>query len=138
MAAWVSPNQRAFLFVEDKLNYVEKLVEFHKGAGDKFPVDYIPGDYYSILRKRLINEETQELEQELEGVNFADKSTLLKELCDVLYVVFGTAVTYGLPIDKAFERVHENNMLKTAYDRNLFGKIIKPPHHPKVDLKDLV
>jgi hypothetical protein len=53
-------------------------------------------------------------------------------------VVFGTVVTYDLPVERAFKIVHENNMLKINYPRNEKGKIVKPVDHPKVNLKEII
>jgi hypothetical protein len=54
-------------------------------------------------------------------------------------VIFGTAAIYGLYIEEAFARVHENNMLKlTTGNLNDLGKFVKAKDHPKVYLGDLV
>jgi len=45
-----------------------------------------------------------------------NKERLLKELCDVLYVTYGFAATFGLNINEAFNRVHASNMSKLGED----------------------
>jgi len=67
----------------------------------------------------------------------------LKELADLVYVIYGRARTMGYDLDEAVARVHWNNMgrmmqadgsIKFRED----GKVIKNPEYPKVDFSDLV
>lgn len=71
-----------------------------------------------------------------------NKVELLKELCDLEYVTVGTSVTFGLPHEKAFIAVHENNLTKVSSDGTILtredGKVLKPEGYRKVDLSDLV
>jgi predicted HAD superfamily Cof-like phosphohydrolase len=66
---------------------------------------------------------------------------LMKEMCDLLYVVLGMSVRYKeltfLP--EAFGSVHANNMLKlNGGTLDASGKLQKPPDYSPVDLTDLV
>ena len=63
------------------------------------------------LRVRLIEEETHEV---IEAMRMGDLHEIAKELADLLYVTFGTAVTYGIDMDKVWEAVHHSNMTKAA------------------------
>ena len=102
------------------MDYIKKLEEFHKKVFLKtgcWSADtnqkFIPDNDTANLRAYLIREESGELEDVLTGSDSdCSKEHLLKELTDVLYVVFGTIVTYNLPIEEAFERTHLNNILK--------------------------
>lgn len=116
------------------MNYLEKLKEFDSNTKQNI-VEYVPGDFNAIKRIRLIQEECNEL---VDALNSETKENVLKEICDVLYVVFGTASLYNLNVDDAFALVHENNMLKINYPKNEFGKIIKSKDHPKVSLTHLL
>ena len=67
----------------------------------------------------------------------------LKELADLVYVVYSYANALGYDLDEAIKRVHENNMARMRQDngeilRRSDGKIIKNPNTPKVNLEDLV
>jgi len=89
------------------------------------------------LRHDLVEEEVDEL---FEAQTTED---LLKEMADVVYVVYGMAATFGLDLDEALKRVHENNMGRMyqpdgTIKRREDGKILKNPNTPKVDLSDLV
>jgi NTP pyrophosphatase (non-canonical NTP hydrolase) len=92
------------------------------------------------LCQELIEEEVYELIDEIESKSI-DPEKILKELCDVLYLLFGFASKYKelkfLP--EAFLRVHSNNMLKLENGTiRGDGKLVKSPDHPKPDLSDLV
>ena len=88
------------------------------------------------MRFKLIIEELHEF------TDATDKENLLKEMADLLYVIYGYAATYGLPIDEAFKRVHESNMSKLGDDgKPLYredGKVLKGPNYKPADLGDLV
>jgi predicted HAD superfamily Cof-like phosphohydrolase len=87
------------------------------------------------LRRELVMEEANEV-RTAESVE-----ELTKELADLLYVVYGFAVTFGLPIDEVFERVHRSNMSKLGDDgKPLYrddGKVLKGPNYQPPELKDL-
>ncbi len=130
------------------MDFINALREFQKAVFVKtgmWPADigqtFIPNNETSRLREFLHNEETEELNDVLLG---RDEDTtqahLLKEICDTLYVVMGTAVCYFDPdvIVEGFKRVHENNMLKITNGTVLsYGKFQKAADHPKVVLTDL-
>ena len=67
----------------------------------------------------------------------------LKELADLVYVIYSYARARGFDLETAIERVHENNMSRCVWpDGNVKyredGKILKQPNYPKPDLSDLV
>ena len=86
--------------------------EFHK----KFNVpslnkpSLIPSDR-SDLRYKLMADEVKEY---LEGVENDDLENIAKELCDILYAVYGTILEHGLQdvIEEIFEEVHKSDMSK--------------------------
>ena len=58
-------------------------------------------------------------------------------LCDLLYVVYGAAVTMGIDLDPFFAEVHRANMAKDGGGTRADGKILKPegwqpPDHEKI------
>ena len=98
------------------------------------------------MRTKLIEEETKEVVQETlwedaYGNPKINKAELTKELADLLYVTYGMAVTFGLPIDEVFERVHQSNMSKLGDDgKPLYredGKVLKGPNYQPPKLDDL-
>jgi len=89
------------------------------------------------LRSNLILEEAREFQaasDELDLVEIADA------IADLLYVVYGAAVTYGLDAQVLFDEVHRSNMTKiwpdgTIHRRESDGKILKPPSYSPADIK---
>lgn len=67
----------------------------------------------------------------------------LKELADLVYVIYGYALANGWDLDEALYRVHANNLGRMTQPdgtikRRADGKVIKNPDYPKVNLEDLV
>ena len=92
------------------------------------------------LRFNFIQEEFDELA--LESVAGKDPENMLKEIADLVYVLYGYAATYGWDLDKAVRRVHLSNMSKLGLDgkpiKDDKGKVIKGPNYKKPKLTDLV
>jgi predicted HAD superfamily Cof-like phosphohydrolase len=65
----------------------------------------------------------------------AAKAALIKELCDVLYVTYGTLHQLDVNADAAFAEVHRSNMSKTP---NPHGKALKGPGYHVADMESLV
>lgn len=87
------------------------------------PVPTAVGDDTRQLRIRLIQEEFNELREALES---DDLTSVAKELADLLYVVYGTAVSYGIDMDPVFREVHRSNMSKVGGYKREDGKWVKP------------
>ena len=118
----------------------EKVKEFMEAFGQEVKESPELADHKTAcLRLKLILEEFEELEDaQAEGhlVGIADA------LSDLLYVVYGTAHTFGIPIDKCFEEVHNSNMSKLGVDgKPIFrddGKVLKGPNFYEPDLKGIL
>ena len=72
-----------------------------------------------------------------------DHLNQLKELADLVYVVYGYANAMGWDLSEALLRVHDNNLGRITQDdgtiqRREDGKIIKNPNAPKINLEDLI
>jgi hypothetical protein len=94
------------------------------------------------LYSRLIMEEYDEWKQELVQVN-GPRTAELKELADLVYVIYGYALSKGWNLDEALYRVHVNNILRVkqpdgTVKKREDGKILKIDNPPKVRLDDLV
>ncbi len=91
------------------------------------------------LRKRLIEEEVDEL---MEAMRTYNKADILKELVDIVVVCVGMADTYGWDFDEAFQRVHQSNMSKVGKNGKpkyrSDGKVLKSENYVPPDLSDLV
>lgn len=115
------------------------------------PIDTELSSKQLILRMSFIDEEVKELRDEVltavkeleetKAVSHQLHVNLLKELGDVMYVASGFAVTFGLPISRAFDRIHESNMSKMVDGKaikNDEGKVMKGPNYRPPILGDLV
>ncbi len=83
----------------------------------------LPEEGTRQLRVRLIQEEFDELK---EAIAAQDLAGVAKELADLLYVVYGTAVSYGVDMDPVFREVHRSNLSKVGGYKRPDGKWIKP------------
>jgi len=108
---------------------MEMVKEYQKVSGQK------PDPYLYVS---LIGEEYSEW-------YYADQDPEeeLKELADIVYVIYGYANACGWDLDQALWRVHDNNMGRMyqpdgTIKRRADGKIVKNPNYPKVSLEDLV
>jgi predicted HAD superfamily Cof-like phosphohydrolase len=111
---------------------MEALLEFHS-----HPNSILDDQTNGIpLRKTLVREETKEL---IEALDEGDVAHIAREMADVLYVVYGTAIVYGIDLDAAFEEVHRAAMDKMeAGLRREDGKIMKPPGFIPPDMTDAI
>ena len=87
------------------------------------PVPTVVGGGTRELRVKLIQEEFDELK---EALATEDLSSIAKEMADLLYVVYGTAVSYGIDMDPVFREVHRSNMSKLGGYKREDGKWVKP------------
>jgi predicted HAD superfamily Cof-like phosphohydrolase len=129
--------------------YEDKVRAFHEAFG--ITLDAPMTAELLAFRKRLIGEEIKELydeidraAEELRAQGHVSRKTLadlMKELADVQYVLSGTVVTFGLPADEVYDRVHESNMSKLGEDgkpvRREDGKVMKGPRYHPPHLGDL-
>ena len=117
---------------------MQKVRKFHEKM--EMAVDQPFSKELLEFRMKLIFEEVQELAEagfQLEGnidqgETYVLMQDFLKELCDVVYVLKGTAVSFGLNFDKAYNLVHKSNMsklpiVKCEHGKLLKGKNYKPP-----------
>lgn len=130
------------------MSYYTDVKEFH----EKFdlvvrdtPIDFShenldPQDSELFqLRDTLMNEEWRELKEawvEEDLVEFADA------MCDLIYVIAGTAVSFGIDLDRCFSEVQRSNMSKLDEDgkpiKRIDGKIMKGPNFSEPDLRSII
>lgn len=87
------------------------------------------------LRIRLIQEEFDELKEAMATGNLA---TVAKEMADLLYVTYGTAVSYGIDMEPVFREVHRSNLSKIGGYKRADGKWVKPPTYSPADIESLL
>jgi predicted HAD superfamily Cof-like phosphohydrolase len=113
------------------------LREYHRVFGlpaTEHPTLDVPSDVREI-RCALIDEEGAEFRTAVEA---GDVVGVADAIGDLLYVVYGAAVTFGIPADEIFDEVHRSNMTKLGEDgRPLVradGKVLKGPDFRPPDL----
>jgi predicted HAD superfamily Cof-like phosphohydrolase len=101
--------------------------DFHQAFGQRIgEKPELPNIDERSLRVRLLSEEFEEYrsaEYDNDIVEIADA------LADIIYIACGTAVSYGIPLDKVFEEVHRSNIAKLVDGKVLRredGKVQKP------------
>ena len=87
------------------------------------------------LRIRLIQEEFDELKESMAEGNLA---ALAKEMADLLYVVYGTAVSYGIDMEPVFREVHRSNLSKVGGYKREDGKWVKPPTYSPASIEPII
>ena len=117
-----------------------QVLEFHEAFNlprEPLPTGHV-GDTLAQLRVRLLREEVEEFADATEQ---RDLVAIADALADVVYVAYGSAITYGIDLDAVVREVHRANMSKLdTAGRPIMrgdGKVLKsarytPPNVEKV------
>lgn len=104
------------------------LVEFHRAYD--CPIRYSPTAVPDErdLRIELLREEWSEY---LTAASLGDVVEVADALADMIYVIFGTALSYGIALPAVLAEVHRSNMSKLGEDGKPLlrddGKVMKGP-----------
>ena len=118
----------------------EKVKEFMNIFGQEIKNKAeFPNEKIIDLRKKLIEEEFQELK---DAIKENDIVEVADALTDILVVTYGAGVAFGINLNKCFEEVHRSNMSKLSQEGkpiyNEFGKVMKGPNYSPPDLKKFI
>lgn len=121
------------------MNEQQKMVqEFMEKARQHIPLSpTIPHEKVRGLRIDLIQEELDELHLAFE--HYKSLRLIADAIGDLLYVVYGTAVSCGIDIEPIFTEIHRSNMSK--FIDGTFredGKYLKGPSYSKPNLKPIL
>jgi predicted HAD superfamily Cof-like phosphohydrolase len=124
-----------------RIDYFGCVREFHEAFD--VPASEMPTAHVDhalrTSRQALMEEELRELHRAMDS---EDLVGVADGLADLLYVVFGTAVAYGIPIDEVFAEVHVSNMSKLGSDGKPIigehGKRLKGPRYRPPNIAPLV
>lgn len=130
----------------EKKNMIEMVREFHEAFNH--PVSNRPtlspegqnAAELHDLRVKLIQEELDELKEGLATNNIVEVADAIS---DLLYVVIGAGIVYGIPMETVFDEVHRSNMTKLGPDGKPLlngvncpldparpvGKVVKGPNY---------
>lgn len=113
----------------------ELVMEFHQTYGQPIrtkPELHIPE---KELRFNLIKEEFEEYEEALAENDFVE---VADALADMIYVIYGAAITHGIDLDDVLKEVQRSNMSKLGEDGKPIwredGKILKGPNFSEPDI----
>jgi len=105
-------------------DWQKDVKDFHEKFGCHVGSMTVPLETNLVaLRKKLIEEEHYELQDAIDSGNLA---YIAKESSDLIYVILGTMVAYGIDINPVWDAVHYSNMQKTGGGSREDGKILKP------------
>lgn len=108
------------------------LREFHEHVGAAMrdvPTADVPG---AQRRLDFIDEEAQELRDAIEAQAIVE---IADALGDLAYLVYGTALHFGIDLDRVVAEVHRSNMTKSPAGE---AKSIKGPGYEPPDLTWIV
>lgn len=114
-----------------------EVQEWMKKAGQECPdKPTIASEEVAYLRYKLINEEFTELQT---GMDLEQLVTIADAIGDLLYVVLGTAVAYGIDMEPVWHEIHRSNMTKFIDgQRREDGKWIKGPSYSPANLRPII
>lgn len=101
----------------------QQVRDFHRACGLAADTPIIKWNRMEHLGYGLMKEELREV---LESIQDHDQVNLIKELCDLLYVVYGAAVDADIDLEPYFDEVHRSNMVKAGGPKREDGKQLKP------------
>lgn len=128
----------------------EMLREFHEAYGlvvrePGDPVDFTheatDAELHALmyLRGELNDEEIQELFEAWEDENLVE---YVDAVCDLVYVLVGSLVSFGVDFDRCFAEVHRSNMSKLdRHGKPIVredGKILKGANYTPPDLRSII
>lgn len=125
---------------------LDKVAEFHKCFGAAIAArpslpDESTADGLALrkLRRKLVREEFNEF---LAAEDDNDLVEIADACADLLYVILGTAVSYGIPLDEIFDEVHRSNMSKLGEDGKPIyredGKVLKSASFSPPDIAGIL
>ena len=121
----------------NKHSKVKKFHEIYKCNIGSLPM--LPSKDERDLRISLLDEEFNEY---LVAESKNDIVEISDALGDMLYIIYGTAISYGIPINEIFNEIHDSNLSKLDISGNPIlrddGKILKGPNYFKPDIKKIL
>lgn len=119
------------------MNNEQAMVEsFHKTF--EIVVRQVPTELDSETKQLRLNLIQEEFDEFKEAMSSGDLVAVAKELADLLYVTYGTAVSYGIDIEQVFQEVHRSNMSKVGGYKRADGKWVKPPTYSPADIESIL
>jgi predicted HAD superfamily Cof-like phosphohydrolase len=121
----------------DHFDIAAAIAQFHSAFD--LPMRQVPSaevdNALARLRVALLEEEVSEF---IAASEKGDLIGITDALADIVYVVYGTALTYGIDLDSALREVHRSNMSKLGSDGKPLiradGKVLKSAQYFPPDI----
>lgn len=115
----------------DSLTNFQKVKRFHNKFG--LPAPEAPEWPTPMALQRRNNLTAEEWNEYKQAVDERDLVAVADAITDMLFVLYGTAVEFGIDADLCFDEVYDSNMSKLGEDgkpivRPSDGKILKGPN----------
>ncbi|MCU1530098.1 MAG: uncharacterized protein JWP75_3861 [Frondihabitans sp.] len=117
---------------------VHMVAEFHMSFNlplETRPQQDVPPEL-GMLRVELLREEFEEFKVAVER---SDLVAIADALGDIVYVAYGSSLTYGIDLDAVLREVHRANMSKLGPDGQPLmradGKVLKPSTYTPPDIR---
>lgn len=109
---------------EPPIDFVQDVRNFHLKFGQLVSkVPRWPDDQIIDLRRKLVTEEYAEF---LDGIAKRDMVETADAIADLIYVLVGTAIAFGIPLEPIWRAVQKTNMAKEGGAMRVDGKVLKP------------
>lgn len=95
----------------------------------------LPPENTARLRADMEREELRELHEATEQ---GDLAGIADAIADLIYVLLGRAVSYGIDMRPVWEAVHQANMAKVGGSKRSDGKVMKPEGWEPPDIEAII
>lgn len=118
---------------------MDDVREFHEKFGvlindDVKHFGHVPPHTRKLRVDLLIEECTEYLQAECDH----DIVQIADALADMVYIICGTALSYGIPLHMVWDTIHASNMRKIGGPTREDGKILKPEGWNPPDVKGVL
>ncbi len=117
-------------------DWYQDILDFHQALNHHIgPFPRIVPERTRALRSKLIREEVNEL---LDGLDDGDLEKIADGGGDVIVVILGTMVSYGIDLRPIWDEIHRTNMAKKGGKKRADGKTLKPEGWQPPRIKELL
>lgn len=118
-------------------DWYQDVKDFHVKFGCHVEsIPRIPPRNAEQLRLSLLKEEfSEELIPALEAEDLVE---IADAIADTIYVLLGTAVSYGIDLRPIWDEIHQSNMAKVGGGQREDGKVMKPEGWQPPDVAGLI
>jgi predicted HAD superfamily Cof-like phosphohydrolase len=114
--------------------------DFHRAFG--IPIKGAPGFPSQERRQLRVNLDQEEFLELLDAESRNDLVGIADAIGDLIYVLLGHCLEYGIPIHSVFSAIHQSNMSKLGEGgqplRREDGKILKGPNYQPPNLNPIL